>query len=288
MSANSSIEWTDHTFNTHWGCNEISPGCDNCYARTLAARFGTPWGVGAPRREFGDKHWNEPLKWDRKAAAAGVRVRVFSNSMSDLFDKNAPAGVRERWFALTKATPSIDWLALTKRIGNVASMLPEDWGDGYANVLLGATLVNREEMLRDGPKLKATPARRRFWSYEPALGPLGDIPPSLLPDWVICGGESGPGARPFEVSWARSIAQQCRAAGVAFHMKQLGAQPRGWCVARLHADEDASEDHYCDLYEAHECGRPCDRCAFMEDKKGGDMAEWPEEIRVREFPRSAA
>ena len=234
MSENSSIEWTDHTFNTHWGCHEISPGCDNCYARTLAARFGTPWGVDAPRREFGDKHWNEPLKWDRKAAAAGVRVRVFSNSMSDLFDKNAPAGVRERWFALTKATPNIDWLALTKRIGNVASMLPDDWGGGYPNVWLGATVVNQPEYDRDIGKLLRTPAARHFLSIEPMLGAIdmrmgGASMPDYaehrpLPrlDWVICGGESDRKARPMHPDWAHSLRNQCEAAGVPFMFKQWG------------------------------------------------------------------
>lgn len=242
MSENTSIEWCHHTFNTHWGCHEVSSGCDNCYARSMANRFGVQWGIDTPRREFGDKHWAEPLKWDRKAAAAGVRHRVFSNSMSDLFDKNAPAGVRERWFELTKATPNLDWLALTKRIGNVPRMLPADWGAGYRNVWLGISVVNQEEAERDIVKLLSMAARVRFLSVEPMLGPV-DLsewmpienvattgwrrrtkfgePDSGL-DWVIVGGESGAKARPMHPGWVRDIRDQCVAAGVAFMFKQNG------------------------------------------------------------------
>src|SRR2546425_4652271 len=149
MAEHTAIEWANGTFNTHWGCHEVSSGCDNCYAREIARRFGTEWGVDTLRRAFGDKHWEEPLKWNAKAAKAGKRIRVFSNSMSDLFDKNAPEGVRERWFELTKQTPNIDWLMLTKRIGNVAGMLPADWGEGYPNVIPGATIVDQKEADRD-------------------------------------------------------------------------------------------------------------------------------------------
>lgn len=231
MSENSTIEWTHHTFNSHWGCHEVSPGCDNCYARTLGHRFGTTWGIDTPRREFGDKHWAEPLKWDRKAAAAGVRHRVFSNSMSDLFDKNAPAGVRERWFELTKATPHLDWLALTKRIGNVPRMLPADWGAGYRNVWIGISVVNQEEADRDVPKLLAVPTRIPFLSMEPLLGPVNLRDEWFWPygvggpyglHWIIVGGESGHNSRPMNPQWVRDIRDQCAAAGTAFIFKQSG------------------------------------------------------------------
>lgn len=264
MSENSGIQWTTHTFNPWWGCAKVSPGCDNCYAERDSKRYGFDlWGVGANRRTFGDKHWNEPLKWDRASANGGQRARVFCASMADVFDKDAPPGARERLWGLIRATPNLDWQILTKRIGNAPKMLPEDWGDGYHNVWLGASLVNREEMLRDAEKLLAVPAAVHFWSYEPALGPLGEIPQTLFPDWVIVGGESGHSARPFLAEWAQSIVAQCAAAGVACFVKQLGSYPI------LDARYDRSLPGWS---------------RKLRDRKGGDMDEWPEGLRVREFP----
>lgn len=251
MAENSKIEWTHHTFNPWWGCAKVSPACDNCYAERDANRF-TPnselWGALASRREFGNKHWNAPLAWNRKAQTDGVRYRVFSASMADVFDKNAPDGARERLFELIKATPHLDWLLLTKRIGNAARMLPADWDDGYPNVWLGISAVNQEEANRDIPKLLALPARIRWLSMEPLLGPvdLAKITHTASPgffgdalewhhrphgnrddkwpgiDWVVVGGESGPNARPMHPAWARSLRDQCTAAGVPFLFKQWG------------------------------------------------------------------
>lgn len=175
MSANSKIEWTHHTYNPWWGCAKVSPGCDRCYAERDAKRHAPSrilWGVDAERREFSDKHWYEPLKWNAQAAKAGQRYRVFCASMADVFDKNAPAGARERLWGLIKVTPNLDWLILTKRIGNAASMLPADWDDGYENVWLGISIVNQEEADRDIPKLLRTPAYVRWLSLEPLLGPV--------------------------------------------------------------------------------------------------------------------
>lgn len=255
MSANTPIEWTDHTFNAWWGCSEVSPGCDNCYARIWAARFGVKWGADGPRRAFDDKHWAEPLKWDRAAKKAGKRARVFCASMADVFDKNAPDGARDRLWKLIADTPNLDWQLLTKRIGNAPRMLPADWGNGYANVWIGASVVNQEEADRDISKLLAVPARVRFLSCEPLLGQI-DIRRWLCPDfiahpqlhrnpneqralaaiakagarqigwtgidWVISGGESGRKARPSHPDWHRSLRDQCAAAGVPFLFKQFG------------------------------------------------------------------
>jgi protein gp37 len=242
-----SIEWCDYSFNPWWGCGEISPGCDNCYARSFAARFGVKWGIETPRRAFGDKHWNEPLKWDTAAAKSGRHARVFCASMADVFDKNAPLGARERLWRLIDETPNLDWQLLTKRIGNVHRMIPQSWLlDGWpSNVWLGITVVNQEEADRDIPKLLGIPAAVRFLSCEPLLGPVdltgyhladrcgGEYPFKMLPhehrttraemlDWVISGGESGPKARPSHPDWHRSLRDQCAAAGVAFHFKQFG------------------------------------------------------------------
>lgn len=251
MSANTSIEWCDATFNPWMGCTKISPGCDNCYAATLGRRFGVTWGSGAPRYEFGDKHWDEPRKWNRRAERKGRTIRVFCASMADVFDSDVPQAWRDRLFALIRETPHLTWLLLTKRIGNAARLLPADWGDGYANVQLGATIVNQGEADRDVIKLLRTKARVRFVSIEPMLGPVrlwllgaGDYEEShvgaevyalsgrrAIPDcdwegtkldWVICGGESGRGARPMHPDWARSLRDQCADADVPFFFKQWG------------------------------------------------------------------
>jgi protein gp37 len=247
MSANSKIEWTHHTFNPWWGCAKVSPGCDHCYAERDAGRFApgkTLWGVDAARREFSDKHWAEPLKWNAQAALYDApRQRVFCASMADIFDKNAPAGARDRLWKLIKATPYLDWLLLTKRIGNAKGMLPADWGDGYPNVWMGISVVNQEEADRDIPKLLALPARLRWLSCEPLLGAI-DLRSHLFEEeggriimvtrsavrieWVVVGGESGSQARPMQAAWARFLRDQCRLANVAFLFKQWGEWGLNW------------------------------------------------------------
>lgn len=282
MAENSKIEWTDHTFNPWIGCTKVSPGCDHCYAETLAtARLGVAWGVGAERRRTAPGNWSKPRSWDRKAAKEGRRARVFCSSLADVFDKAAPDGARADLAALILATPNLDWLLLTKRIGNADAMLKAMFPDGTPDhVWLGATIVNQEEADRDIPKLLATDAAVRFLSMEPLLGPVNveawlapekvcqgcddgegygnrcsraDVPrdeqcpwnravqivtahgpfsddgmPNAITsevrtvDWVIVGGESGGGARPMHPAWARSLRDQCAAAGVPFLFKQWG------------------------------------------------------------------
>ena len=248
MSENSKIEWTHHTFNPWWGCAKVSPGCDHCYAEVLGNRFGTPWGVDTPRRVFTEAHWRDPIKWNAKAGAAGSRQRVFCSSMADIFDKNSPPGARERVWSLIKQTPHLDWLLLTKRIGNAARMLPQDWGEGYANAWLGISVVNQEEAARDIPKLLDTPARIRFLSMEPLLEHV-DITPWLMPragdgarvDWIIVGGESGPKARAMQPEWVRSLRVQCAAAHTAFFFKQWGEfLPVGQPAAMLRMGKKAA------------------------------------------------
>lgn len=229
MAENSEISWTDHTFNPWIGCTKVSPGCDGCYAE---ARMDTRlhrvhWGAGQPRVRT--QTWNEPLKWNRQHdqffAKHGRRQRVFCASLADVFDNEVLADWRLDLWDLCDATPNLDKLLLTKRIGNVKHMVPLRWmqpGGWPKHVWIGATVVNREEMLRDGPKLKALPSPVRFWSVEPMLGHLGEIPASLLPEWVIAGGESGHRARPMHPDWPRRLRDRCQAAGVPFHFKQWG------------------------------------------------------------------
>src|SRR6185312_10780014 len=242
-------------FNPVWGCTKVSPACDNCYAEAWDKRTGgAHWGPHAPRREFGDKHWNEPLKWDRAAAKDGVRRRVFCASMADVFDKDWPAAVRPRLWALIRATPHLDWLLLTKRPQNIAKMLPEDWGAGYPNVWMGTTAENQEELERRWPHLYAVRAAVRFISYEPALGPL-DIRFKLI-DWIIIGGESGAHARTFPLPWARSVIAQSLEFGVKCFMKQLGSRPVGGMLNPIR----------------------------LKDKSGADPGEWPADMYIQQFP----
>jgi protein gp37 len=231
MAKNSSIEWTHHTFNPWWGCTKISSACDHCYAETWAKRVGqSVWGNKAPRRFFTDKHWKEPLRWNADAIAEGVRHRVFCASMADVFERRAELNQqRERLWKLIEATPMLDWLLLTKRPQNIEKMAP--WSEVWPhNVWLGTTVEDQTNALVRLPHLLKHKARVRFLSCEPLLGPL-DLKGWLKPDpklglhgidWIIAGGESGPGSRPMLPAWARNLRDQATKAKVAFHFKQWG------------------------------------------------------------------
>lgn len=246
MAENSKIEWCDHTFNAWVGCTKVSPACDHCYAESWAKRSGSPELWQGKRRRTTEANWRKPIKWNAEAGKLGIRFKVFCNSLADVFDNEVPDEWRADLFRLIRATPNLDWLLLTKRIGNVKKMHP---GGDYPNIWLGATVINQEEADRDIPKLLDAPAVVRFLSIEPMLGPvdlkraalklyegkeaeLGYPPPfwqaALFQNgalanihWVICGGESGPGARHMDHEWARSLRDQCRSAGVSFFMKQM-------------------------------------------------------------------
>ncbi|MBB4207245.1 DUF5131 family protein [Roseinatronobacter bogoriensis] len=239
MAENSNIEWTDHTFNPWIGCQKVSPGCDHCYAETWDARGlqqrESRWGPHATRTRTSAANWRKPLAWNRAAEKAGKRARVFCASLADVFD-NHPS-IQPEWRAdlwqMIADTPHLDWLLLTKRPQNIERMLPDGWGEGWERVWLGTTVENQTEANRRIPQLKAVPARVRFLSCEPMHGPVDLIEatrrvirhPNYLGiglHWVICGGESGPSARPMHPDWARSLRDQCAAAGVAFHFKQWG------------------------------------------------------------------
>ncbi|MET4594774.1 MULTISPECIES: phage Gp37/Gp68 family protein [unclassified Sphingomonas] len=224
MAENSAIEWTNHTFNPWIGCTKVGPGCDHCYAEALAgSRLGVPWGPGAPRRRTGDANWKQPRRWNRRAAAAGARERVFCASLADVFDNEVDPAWRVDLFRLIVETPHLDWLLVTKRVGN-ASKMASAAGGWPANVWLGATIVDQAEADRDLPKLLAVDGPRfRFLSMEPLLEPVAFDPCDLSAlDWVIVGGESGPSARPMHPDWARSMRDQCAVAFVPFLFKQWG------------------------------------------------------------------
>lgn len=141
------IEWTWHkcekcgtiikgwTFNVVWGCTEVSPECDNCYARTLANRYGFGWGNDAERRVMSKQYWKNPLKWQKEVEALGTYGFVFCSSMADVFESHPVVDEeRKKLWPLIKATPNLVWLLLTKRASNIKRMLPDDWGAGYPNV----------------------------------------------------------------------------------------------------------------------------------------------------------
>jgi protein gp37 len=229
MADKTLIAWTDHTFNIAWGCMKVSPGCKHCYAETLSAnpRFGgdtrpTVWGPNSDRRTFGPEHWHNPVKWNRAAAVSGTRHRVFSSSMCDVFEDHPTIDAeRAKLWTLIDATPHLDWQILTKRADRIAANLPPHWGAGWPNVWLGVSIENNDYVSR-ADHLRAVNAAVRFISYEPALGPLDALNLDGI-DWLIFGGESGPGYRPMDVQWARDIRARCEAAGTAFFFKQSAA-----------------------------------------------------------------
>lgn len=252
MGTKTGISWTDHTQNFWWGCAKISPGCKNCYAADWAKRFGTKWGVDAKRREFGEKHQNEPRIWNRAAQREGRRHRVFCSSMADVFDINAPVGARDLMWPIIKETTWLDWQLLTKRPENVLAMLPADWGAGYPNVWMGVTTENQEMAEKRLAILRTLPALTKFASYEPALEHVDFRAHLDAIDWLIIGGESGGSARAFDPAWSTSAIEQCREAGVACFMKQMG--------------------------------EPWARTNKAKQRHGADPLEWASEFRVQEFP----
>lgn len=284
MAETTGISWTDSTFNPWIGCTKVGPGCDNCYAESANVRFheGMNWGAGAPRRLTTQTNWRKPFLWNERAGLQRRRHLVFCASQADIFDNEVPIDWRISLFKLIEKTPHLTWQLLTKRIGNVPKMVLEAtmgaWdGKGFPrNVWIGATVVNQEEFDRDVPKLERIPARVRFLSIEPQIGRIdtcaafgmwwnstmncfeGTGRDFKRPfDWVINGGESRQHGkcREYNLDWARSLVRTCKAAGVPLYMKQLG-------------------------HKAIDPANP----EFTYTGKGDNPAEWPEEIRVQEFP----
>jgi protein gp37 len=232
MAENSKIEWTHHTFNPWVGCTKISPGCDHCYAEGWAKRSGqVQWG-NHPRKRTSEPYWKQPLKWAKAARARAAaqehvpweieRPRVFCASLADVFDNQVPDQWRLDLWDVIRATPELDWLLLTKRPENIGKMIWPLWADTGTpqNVWLGTTAEDQARFDHRWPILREIPAAVRFISYEPAIGPLQLFSGGYQPDWLICGGESGHGARMMDLEWARDIRNECAARGVRFFFKQ--------------------------------------------------------------------
>lgn len=301
MAENSKIEWTNHTFNPWRGCTHVHPGCDNCYAEAMSKRNPATlgvWGDKGTRVVASESMWRRPLKWDSAAKATGERHRVFCASLADVFEDwqgeihdssgrvllahpvltgvNAPwpltmDHVRRRLFDLIDATPNLDWLLVTKRPENVRRMWtipangidPGDQAYLYrSNVWLLTSISDQATADAMIPLLLECRDLVPILglSCEPLLGPV-DFGRIRGIDWVIVGGESGHGARPYDLAWPRSIIAQCREAGVPVFHKQLGSH----------------------VHEVSDGGQL--KSWFPNDPKGGDMSEWPEDLRVREFPK---
>lgn len=312
MSATTKIQWTDRTWNPVRGCSLVSAGCANCYAMKQAHRFSgmdrpyanlTVVGPQGPR-------WNgnimlvpealdEPLRWKTPA-------RVFVNSMSDLFHEDVPASfISQVYGAMCHATRHT-YQILTKRPKRMLDWISRSAylvNDPPKHIWLGVSIENQATADERIPLLLQTPAAVRFVSAEPLLGPVSFRWAQWEPfsrdrvtnhldglrrlDWIIVGGESGPGARPCDVAWIRSIKDECKAAGVSCFVKQLGGYVADRNDAGFEGDELAAWPMDTDTSDRdNEWNYQGARIRIrLKDRKGGDWNEWPEDLRLREFPR---
>ncbi|MEO3856151.1 phage Gp37/Gp68 family protein [Acrocarpospora sp. B8E8] len=328
--ATTSIEWATHVWNPTTGCDRVSPGCDNCYALTMAKRLK---GMGSAKYQrdgdpktsgpgFGvSEHFdtlNDPFGWRKPR-------RVFVNSMSDLFHDEVSESFIASVFAAMASTPKHTYMILTKRHGRMRSLLNSGyfvakvWGEvdkrapgvgaqavsmwpsmPLPNVWLGVSVEDQKRADLRIPALLETPAAVRWISAEPLLGPIDLLGPLVHPghrprltywldgrpgwgpeettatglttqpitvgprlDWAVVGGESGSGARPMDPTWARSMVEQCQHATVPVFVKQLGSV---WAADAAYGVRTV---------------------AAVGDRKGGVWSYWPEDLRVREFPKTA-
>jgi protein gp37 len=220
------IEWTDETFNPWQGCTKVSAGCLNCYAETIAKRnlrgegFNVKWGKGQARIRNSSEYWQKPLAWEKKAQKTGKRIKVFAASMADVFDEEVDPSWRTDFWNVVRQTPTLDWQVLTKRPQNILGMIPSDWEEGWNNVWLGTSVEDQKRADETIPILSSVPAKVRFLSVEPLLGPVSLKLEKI--GWVICGGESGHGYRLMKPEWALSVRDQCIVSKTPFFFKQWG------------------------------------------------------------------
>ena len=315
MGDRTGISWTNATWNPVRGCSRVSEGCRNCYAERVAWRHEhrfvevsidsartTTQTVAGPyqglvRRGPTGPVWTGEVRFIEEALALPLRWRkprrIFVNSMSDIFHEKVPDEWVLRIYQTMGAAHHHIYQILTKRPERMAGVLeritpilraegrsdPATWG----HVHLGVSVEDQATAEARIPLLLRTPAALRFVSYEPALGPVdfsrwflcaGKVGPCShhRPSWFIIGGESGPNARPCDLAWIRSAIAQCRAAGVACFVKQLGACPTGeW-----------------GKYEPIPLIRETATCGWvhaLRDRAGADPEEWPEDLRIQEWPQ---
>lgn len=288
MAETTSIAWCDKTFNPWEGCTKVSPGCAHCYAEARNHRFGMDnWGKSKPRRRTSLNYWKQPLKWNREAGIANegllamdqTRPRIFP-SLCDWLDEEVPIEWLADFLKLIHDTPNLDWLLLSKRPELFKQRVEKAWlqakpaskfscwlsdwfgpaGTGFPNhappnVWIGTSIEDQQRANERIPQLLKIPAKLRFLSVEPLLGPV-DLENWV--HWTIVGGESGPNSRTCHVDWIRDIVKQCKVADTKCFVKQLGANIMG---------------------------REMDKWVTrIKHPKGGDPSEWSQDLRVREFP----
>lgn len=248
MSAQSSIEWTNATWNPVTGCTKVGPGCDNCYAERFSERFrGVP---GHPFEHGFDlvlrpERVEQPLSWRKPK-------RIFVNSMGDLFHKDVPKSLIDQVFDTMERADWHHFQLLTKRSTLMRRYVNQRYGSDNcpAHIWLGVSVENHDKATRIR-HLRETKAAVRFLSVEPLLGPIGPVDLSGI-RWVIVGGESGPGARPMKEAWAADVRDQCIAQGVPFFFKQWGGlRPKS--NGRLLEGREWNE-YPLELYEAAALG----------------------------------
>jgi protein gp37 len=214
VANNSTIEWTEATWNPLTGCTKISPGCKNCYAERLAIRLqamGQANYANGFKLTLQEQAIDLPLRWKKSRT-------VFVNSMSDLFHKDVPSSFIRRVFEVMRSAHWHQFQVLTKRSERLLELSPElTWAP---NIWMGVSVENLDYTYRID-YLRHTTAHIKFLSLEPLIGPLPNLNLRGI-DWVIVGGESGPGARLMEPEWVRNIRDQCHKANVAFFFKQWG------------------------------------------------------------------
>jgi protein gp37 len=233
MGDTTQIEWCDHTFNPWMGCTKISPGCDHCYACTMAdqrfgrAKWGGPGqGVGS-RTRTSAANWRKPIAWNKAAATKVTRPFVFCASLADVFDNAVDPAWRADAFALMRQTPNLVYLLLTKRPQNILKMA-EAAGGLPSNAALGTSICVQDEVRNVGLLAEAKRRLNPVFAFVSAEPLLEAVDLSISPDfgaidWVIVGGEAGRGARPMHLDWARAIKRQCDDFGSIFNFKQTGA-----------------------------------------------------------------
>jgi protein gp37 len=241
VAVNSNISWCDNSWNGWMGCDKVAPECAHCYIDRMIRKMKHPF-TGIARQPWGEifrtsaGNWKNPERWEKKAAKRGKSIRVFTCSESDFFHHGADSWRDEAWKVI-KNTPHLCYLILTKRPGRIVSHLPADWGEGYPNVWLGVTAACAESMIQID-KLRAVKAVRRFVSAEPLLEDISGVINLTGIDWLIAGGESGPGPeyvwisgtnflkepigrRTMQLEWAENLKAACEKASTVFFFKQI-------------------------------------------------------------------
>ena len=320
MSKKTLIQFAHHTWSPWRGCEHAylmngteHPGCKNCYAEEMSHRNPTvlgEWGPEGTRAIGAESYLKLPYQWDRAAKAAGERRRVFPSLMDPFENRSDLEDFRHGLFRTIDDCPNLDFLLFTKRARWIRAL----WPGGYRkNVWLVYSASDQGSLDEGMPHLMRCRALVPVLglSAEPLIGPITFRPYSLTErpcfvckiedqlhdprgsmshpincgwrhdqgreyvqgiDWVIVGGESGPRARPCDIAWIRSIKEQCQEAGVACFVKQLGTRP-------------IASEVVMDTDRGIAGSTTTTGLSYVKDKKGGDMAEWPEDLPVREFPR---